>query len=105
LISSVKSRVLVGFGLIIIILGASIVGSALMVRDYQSAVADMEEYSRIASLVQDTRSEAGNAALTLQRYVISGDETDLPLLEQSVAAPSRVASSPLRGGRVRRRAV
>lgn len=86
LISSVKSRVLIGFGLIVVILGASIVGSALMVRDYQVAVAQMESYSRIASLVQDTRSEAGNAALTLQRYVISGDETDLPLLRESMSA-------------------
>lgn len=86
LISSVKSRVLIGFGLIVVILGASIVGSALMVRDYRSAVAEMETHSRIASLVQDTRSEAGNAALTLQRYVISGDETDLPLLRQSISA-------------------
>jgi len=76
----------VGFGLIVVILGAAIVGSAFMVRNYQSAVAEMESHSRIASLVQDTRSEAGNAALTLQRYVISGDETDLPLLRESMAS-------------------
>ncbi len=86
LISSVKGRVLIGFGLIVVILGASLVGSALMVMDYQSAVGDMEKHNHIASLVQDTRSEAGNAALTLQRYVISGDETDLPTLRQSTAA-------------------
>lgn len=86
LVSSVKSRVLIGFGLIVVILGTSLAGSAFMVRDYQSAVHDMETYSRIASLVQDTRSEAGNAALTLQRFVISGDETDLPVLRESMAA-------------------
>jgi diguanylate cyclase (GGDEF)-like protein len=86
IISSVKSRILIGFGLIVVILVASLVGSALMVRDYQSAVAEMETHSRISSLVQDTRSEAGNAALTLQRFVISGDETDLPALRESVAA-------------------
>ena len=57
-----------------------------MVRDYQSAVAEMETHSRISTLVQDTRSEAGNAALTLQRFVISGDETDLPALRESVSA-------------------
>jgi diguanylate cyclase (GGDEF)-like protein len=84
LFSSVKGRVLAGFGAIVLILVASLTGSAILVRDYQSAVAEMETYSRIASLVQDTRSEAGNAALGLQRYVVSGDETDLPLIQESI---------------------
>lgn len=69
-----------------VILVTSLVGSALMVRDYQSAVAEMETHSQISSYVQDTRSEAGNAALTLQRYVIAGDDRDLPLLEESISA-------------------
>jgi diguanylate cyclase (GGDEF)-like protein len=75
-----------GFGLIVVLLGASLAGSAFMVRDYQAAVAEMETDSRIASLVQDTRSDGGNAALMLQRYVISGDETLVPDIRVSAAA-------------------
>jgi diguanylate cyclase (GGDEF)-like protein len=85
-VPSVKSRVLAGFGLTLLILVASLVGSALMVRDYQSAVADMEADSRVASLIQDTRSDAGNAALLLQRYVIVGDETLVPEIRVNTAA-------------------
>lgn len=85
-VPSVKSRVLAGFGLTVVILVASLVGSALMVRDYQAAVAEMETGSRIASLVQDTRSDAGNAALLVQRYVISGDETLVPEIRANTAA-------------------
>jgi diguanylate cyclase (GGDEF)-like protein len=76
----------VGFGLIVVILGAAIVGSAFMVRDYQSAVAEMEAGSRVSSLVQDTRSDGGNAALMLQRYVISGDETLIPDIRASASS-------------------
>ncbi len=85
-VPSVKSRVLAGFGLTVIILVASLVGSALMVRSYQADVAEMESGSRIASLIQDTRSDAGNAALLLQRYVISGDETLVPEIQANAAA-------------------
>ena len=85
-VASVKSRVLAGFGLTVTILVASLVGSALMVRSYQADVAEMESGSRIASLVQDTRSDAGNAALLLQRYVISGDETLIPEIKANTSA-------------------
>ncbi len=85
-VPSVKSRVLAGFGLTLLVLVASLVGSALMVRDYQSAVAEMETGSRIASLIQDTRSDAGNSALLLQRYVIVGDETLPPEIRANTAA-------------------
>lgn len=85
-VPSVKSRVLAGFGLTVLILAASLAGSAVMVRNYQAAVAEMETGSRIASHVQDTRSDAGNAALLLQRYVISGDETLVPEIQANAAA-------------------
>lgn len=85
-VPSVKSRVLAGFGLTVVILVSSLVGSALMVRSYQADVAEMESGSRIASLIQNTRSDAGNAALLLQRYVISGDETLVPEIRANAAA-------------------
>lgn len=84
--TSLKSRVLAGFGLTVLVLVTSLAGSAVMVREYQSAVSEMEEGSRIAAHIQNTRSDAGNAALLLQRYVISGDETLVPEIQASAAA-------------------
>jgi len=57
-----------------------------MVRDYRATVNEMETNSRVASMVQDTRSDGGNAALMLQRYAISGDETLVADIRESAAS-------------------
>jgi diguanylate cyclase (GGDEF)-like protein len=69
-----------------LILLISLIGSAVTVRDYQNDVAANQVNSDIATHVQDTRSDAGNAALLLMRLAISGDLTLIPEIRESTQA-------------------
>lgn len=82
---TVRALIVTGFGLLLVILVGVVAGSAWMAREHQAAVSEMEQHSATASLLQDTRSEAGNAALLLQRYLMANDATLIPEIRDSTA--------------------
>jgi diguanylate cyclase (GGDEF)-like protein len=68
---SVRSRIIAGFGLLVMILAIVAGGSAWQVRAHQTDINALESHSRRATLLQEAEVEAGVAALSLQRYVIA----------------------------------
>ncbi|MDO8611544.1 MAG: diguanylate cyclase, partial [Dehalococcoidia bacterium] len=66
-----RSRIIAGFGLLVMILAIVAGGSAWQVRAHQTDINALESHSRRATLLQDAEAQAGVAALTLQRYVIA----------------------------------
>ncbi len=81
--NSVGALIVSGFGLLVIILAAVVTGSALMLREHRDAISEMEAHSKTASLLQETRLEAGNAAMLLQRMVMANDQTLVPEIRAS----------------------
>ncbi len=73
--SSVKSRVIAGFGLLIIILGGVTLGASLQVRTHQADLAELESHSSMASLLQRAEAQASISGLLLQRYVAAGNDS------------------------------
>ena len=83
-INSVGRSVVAGFALLVIILVAVVVGSARMVREHQSNLADMEHHTAVADLLQDTQTKSGTTATFLFGYLTTGNETLLPTLQESI---------------------
>lgn len=75
---TVRGLITVGFGLLFVVLIAVVAGSAAMIRKHRADVSEMETLSNGVATIQNARTEAANAALLIQRYIISGDETGVP---------------------------
>ncbi|MCH7810978.1 MAG: diguanylate cyclase, partial [Chloroflexi bacterium] len=72
--SSVKGRIIVGFGLVTLLLVGVIGAATWQAQVHQSALTELEDHSHTASLLQTAEANAAVTGLLLQRYVISGDE-------------------------------
>lgn len=81
--NSVGALIVAGFSLLVMILAAVVAASTLMVSEHRTAVSEMEAHSKTASLIQETRLEAANAALLLQRMVMANDLTYVPEVRTS----------------------
>lgn len=66
-----RGRIIIGFGLLVMLLAVVAGGSAWQVRAQQTDLNHLESHSRRATLLQEAEAQAGVAALTLQRYVIA----------------------------------
>jgi len=73
-LSSVKGRILIGFGLSTVLLVCVVASAAWQAGVHQSDLAALEDHSRTASLLQTAEANAAISGLLLQRYVISGEE-------------------------------
>jgi diguanylate cyclase (GGDEF)-like protein len=78
--------IMAGFGALIFILCACIVAAVITVRHYQSTTAEMLVRANIASELQTTQAQGGNAALLIQRYVYTGDASIITDTQSSAAA-------------------
>ncbi|TET94715.1 MAG: hypothetical protein E3J29_07885, partial [Dehalococcoidia bacterium] len=61
--SSVRGRIIAGFGLLVIILVVVVTASAWLHREHQSDMAEMELHAATASLLQDTQANANVSVL------------------------------------------
>ena len=73
--SSVRTLVIGGFGLLILALAVVTIGASFQVRKHQTELNQLEHHSTQASLLQTAEAQAGIAALLLQRYVATGQNT------------------------------
>ena len=83
---SVRSMILAGFGALIFILAVCVIGAVVTVRNYQSTTSEMQTRATIASELQTTQAQGGNAALLIQRYVYTGDPRDVADIQSSATA-------------------
>lgn len=81
-----RSRIITGFGLLVMTLAIVAGGSAWQVRAQQTDLNHLESHSRIATLLQEAEAQGGTAALLLQRYVVTGDETLAPEIQTHASA-------------------
>jgi len=86
---SVRSGLVAGFALLVVVLIAVVAGSAWMVREYQSDTALMEEKADTALLLQGAESHVGTAGLMLQRYAFDGDPAWIPAITSSADSASQ----------------
>jgi len=73
--SSVRTLVIGGFGLLVLSLAIVTIGATFQVRKHQTELNELEQHSTQASLLQTAEAQAGIAALLLQRYVATGEDT------------------------------
>ncbi len=92
-LSSVRGRIIVGFGFLVLILVGVAAGSAWQVREHRSRTAAMERHADTAFLLKDVHVHAEAGAADLQRYVLVGDEslvggeeTLIPEIRSDIAA-------------------
>jgi diguanylate cyclase (GGDEF)-like protein/PAS domain S-box-containing protein len=86
LLSSVRWRIITGFGLLILFLVAIAAGSAWLERQHQHALAEGEHQSMIVALLQDTKERESSAAVLLQLYVASEDATAVSEIRSNQSA-------------------
>jgi len=84
-LSSVRGRIVAGFGLLVIILAVGAVGSAWQTRTHQSDLAEMQTAAATVSLLQETEGDATFAVALLQLYVSTGDEKPIPEIRSNLA--------------------
>ena len=70
---SVRARIIMGFGALVVILAAVIIGAAIQEQNHKSELAQLDLHSRDAILLQTTEAQAAIAADGVQRYVYNGD--------------------------------
>lgn len=87
---SVRTRIIGGFGALVVILGAVITGAAIQQQNHKSELAQLDFHSRAAILLQTTEAQAAIAADGVQRYVYNGDTVYMS--ETNAAANSAQAS-------------
>jgi len=92
-LSSVRGRIITGFGLLVLILIGVAAGSAWQVRTHQAYINDLESHSRTATLLQEAEAQAGIAALSLQRYVIAENAALPPGVQLASEIQSHAAAS------------
>jgi len=83
--TSVRGRIIGGFGLLVIILAVVVAGAASLSRKHQSDLDAVEYHTSIADLLQDTEIAAATSATYLVGYLNTGDELLLPPLRSALA--------------------
>jgi len=78
--SSVRTLVIGGFGLLVIVLALVTLGASWQVRQHQADLSELEHHSTMASLLQTAEAQASIAGLLEQRYIAAGDDV---LLQQN----------------------
>ena len=83
--SSVKGRIIAGFGLLIVILIAVVSGSAWLAREHRSQLAEMGATAATANLLENALFNVTLANLLLERYLVSENEEVIPMIRSSLA--------------------
>lgn len=85
-ISSMRWRIIGGFATVCLLFAASIALSTWQEQEHREDLQELDRHSSIATLLQEAEAQAGISALLLQRYVIAGDETLVPEVQQHADA-------------------
>ena len=96
-LASVRSLVVGGFGLLVLILACVTVGAAWEQLVHQSELADLERHSTMASL-QNAEAQASISGLLLQRYVAAGNESYVAEINDHAAAAQQSLNTALATG-------
>ncbi len=98
--SSVKGRILVGFGFVTILLVVVVATAAWQARAHQGNLAELQEHSQTASDLQSAEANAAISGLLLQRYVISGEDAYVSEIQEHADAAQASMNAALTSGTV-----
>lgn len=96
-LSSVKGRVIVGFGLLVLVLVAVVTGSAWLAREHRSRLAEMQSDSNTVSLLQQTQFEGSAGVVNVSHYVLTGDESLVPQVRERLRAATDALTQAIAG--------
>lgn len=82
-LGTVGGRIVIGFGLLIFILLSVAGGSAWLSREHHADLAKMEEHAAATAQLQQAKVDGTVALISLQRYIISGDEETVPFVRST----------------------
>jgi diguanylate cyclase (GGDEF)-like protein len=99
-LSTVKGRIIIGFGLVTLLLIGVVAGAAYQARAHQADLATLETHTRTASELQSAEANAAISGLLLQRYVISGDEIYVAEIQEHADAAQASMNAALANGNV-----
>src|SRR5256712_11762854 len=103
-INSVRSGLVGGFGLLVLILIAVVAGSTYMVKQYEADSAQMAEKADTALLLQGNELHVGTAGLMLQRYAPDGGPIWIhAIINAAESGTNNQATGPRRGGNANKR--
>ncbi|HEU4759284.1 MAG TPA: diguanylate cyclase, partial [Dehalococcoidia bacterium] len=77
---SVRGRIIAGFALLVLILVGVVAGSAWLAHEHRATVSGMERDAAVVSLLKDAKLSGVLALVLLQQYVITGDESMVPVM-------------------------
>ncbi|MCH7999701.1 MAG: diguanylate cyclase [Chloroflexi bacterium] len=78
LLSSVRGRIITGFGFLILILAIVVAGSAWLAREQTDALNKIEENATVVDLLQRAQQQHTQGILLLESYLASGDGEIIP---------------------------
>ncbi len=84
--TSVRGRLIAGFGLLVFILATVAGGSAWLIREHRARLAEMELDSNTVSRLQQTQFEGSAAVVNVSHYVLTGDESLIPKVRERLRA-------------------
>ncbi|MEO8457734.1 MAG: diguanylate cyclase [Chloroflexota bacterium] len=96
--SSVRSLVIGGFGLLLVVLAAVTIGASIQERKHQSELSDLEHHSAEATLLQTAEAQASISGLLLQRYVVTGDMSYVQEINDSANRAQAALEAALANG-------
>ncbi len=73
-LSSVRARIITGFGLLIVILGLVVAGAFWLALKHESDLDAMEQHSNTVSLLQDAKAIGTLQVLVAERFILTGDQ-------------------------------
>ncbi len=96
--TSVRSRVVSGFALLILVLAGVTAGATWQELVHHTDLAELQAHSSEASLLQNAEAQASIAGLLLQRYVAAGDESYVPEISTHAATAQQSLTEALSNG-------
>ncbi len=90
---SVRGRIIAGFGLLVLILVGVVAGSAWLVREHRSELAETDHDTGTVLLLQDAKLNGVQAFALLELYLITGDETLVPAIRPQLATAQESLAS------------
>lgn len=86
---SVRGRIFVILGVLVLILAVVVGASLLLIRSYRADMKEMQDHDRAAYLLEDARVNAVYAGASLEQYILTGDSTRLSAIQGPALAALR----------------
>lgn len=85
-VSSVRGRIIVGFGVMVLILAVLSAGAVALVRQHRDQLREMEGLANSVALFQSVEIDSTSAISNARSYAATGDESLPPVIEEQISS-------------------